>query len=659
MKHRIVLLVLFLLIFAPAYAQTSAVPISPENAASLSPLLTIGRGALLDLLVVDDGARVIALSTGGITLYDADLNEQGFIAFAANYMGSLRYATFVGSGRLTGYTDGVVTAVLPSRQPGAQDAASSSIEVDLASGAQRVVAIPDMGAGGTVSADGRWVVGASAPIGNAVFLQVTDTTSSTTRDLIPAQGGRLLALRLVPGDTLVTVAALVDTGTTSIQVWNLLTGDLLAETPLVDRVPQAVITDTAVFIGSREDAALVIYSLPDLTESSRIPNAVLVGADAEALVYLQEGDESTYYVFDLLTNTVRNRFTATSCYGVGLTAAFGAERLYLYYRTSESFIAAYDLNSGERRALAGAFGTYIGDLTLYGDDLLAVAGGASRPEACSAEHPGNGVTFYALASGQPVRFLPSTAGVATHVAVHPESNLVALARIRGVDVYKDDVLFAALNNDAFDFFAAGLSLSSDGDMLALATAGQAYLWATDALHGEPRLVINGVVRLFRVSSVQFWGQTLVYVAEPGTDVVLADAATGETIASLPHERSIYAFALAGDTLAVMAGNPIAGEEVSIHLYRLSADGAKQTSSFALPVMNAFVSLALSPDASLIVLSVPGGGDAAAPPAVILDAQSGALLSELPRAVQPLVFSPDGSLLIGADGVVATVFGAVR
>lgn len=654
MKKVVLVLWMVLLSLPLSLAAQGSPPITAENASNLTLIDTLGKGALLDVQLIDGGQTLAALSTGGVTLLNSqDLSEIRYLPFTENYLGRYRYATFLTLDTPPVYQNGIA-AIFLNQASDRGEITPIRVDMNLETGEQQLVDTTAlMPPPGAISPDERWHlltpvfrVGQGQPT-PGYSLDLQDTTTGETR-ILDSQAEAILvnAGFTSDGSRLITVARFSPSQFLT-QVWEVESGQKLAE---------AEIGSLNTTIGGQGLAVLesdffVVYDAA-LTEIARVENIepVTQKRQASAVVYVHLEDDTLYGVWDLVMLTERTPITRPDCYNNRLNALLNGDTLYLYYMTGAGAIYAHDLNTGEWIADVGGFGSFPAALATR-DNLLYVGGGDIQPQDCSAVNPSNGVEIFDLTTGNRVGFLPSQVGAVNHLAIS-ETGRLATTRYRGVDVFDSQgALEFSIANDEFNLFLGGVDFTPTESSVVLSANEQARVYPL-ADPATPSLVLpDSITQIVWVNFVRFYGEILVTAQQ--SNVVIYDT-TGGVVTTFSHDLPVTAFDVNKNTgtLAVLTGN-FASEGQEVFLYNLNT--LELVTQFTLPAFPAVSFITLSPDDTLIALAQPNG-DFVFPGTVIYDTGAGTLVTEVKEMSLPIVFSEDGTRLIGAFGNSLIVYG---
>lgn len=650
MKRSTFWLTAFLLLITgtTAFAQTPVV-ITPENASGLQELSVSGRGALMDVQLIDDGARVLALSTGGISIFDAGLTPQDFIPFETNYMGTLRSASLA-DGWLS-HSAGQALAYLPYVTLEG-DSGSTLVQIDLAARTQSLASE----APGLTSPDGRWQVITPLPHVGDLTVDVIDTTSAERTRLVEPERGRILGLGFSPDSARLILGISSADRPTRLELWDLATSTKSAEVELIDRRPRVVVTGAYVTVEQDDGFSLAFYDAQTLEERDVIDAGTPIGGGGGLVVYrLEEAEGDVFVVYDIAAGSERTRIVAPSCYPARLNAILGAEALYVYYAADSGVIRAYDLQSGALLNEVGGFGDY--PTWNAAGDALYVGGGNMRPFDCAFNSAGNGAQRYDLQSMAPAGTMLSSSGPATHIALDAANDRLAAARARGIDLFRasSGERLGALELPDAPLILRGLAFSAGGAFLAADLGDRVVLWRGDALDGAPAMEIphSGGGDPFWSRVIDFWGERLIYRSE--NDVRLYDPAASAEIAVLAHDHEVMALGVGGDTLAVLVAGPTLDAAPALVTYALAESGPTPLATAALDPEGFLRGLAVSPDGALVALAQPNG-DIVFPGTLFYDAATGQQVGTVDALALPLAFSADGARLFGSSGTMTLAYG---
>ncbi|NDJ75296.1 MAG: hypothetical protein GYB65_03475 [Chloroflexi bacterium] len=635
-------------------------PITPENVADLELVDILGKGPLIDVQVIDDGATLAALSTGGITLYDtaAIYAPPRYIRFEENYFGPGRGAIGIAPEAAVLYRDGQAT-VFAWEQPYAP---TTRIEVDLATGTQTVTQLSRRGAV-AFSEDGRWMV-AYSPFGAAremaMTVDVIDTLSGESYTLIePVEEAALVDLGFVADDSLlVTVALYPDPAEVrTIEVWDLATGELVNE--MTSPSYRVLVGGTYVLERLGLDGGFVLrdavtleqVAVPDQFAEEPVaavgPYLVLAGrvpmAD-EQLVFWDVAAGAEAFRIPRRESVCTQQFP--------IDFAIGEDTIYAYESTSIVAIRLDpDRSTGWVQAQFGNYGANVTDMEFVGSQLL-VSQSDNRIFTC--DYRVHGVATFDLESGDLVDWLP-TSSLVTQLAVSP-SGALALYGPSAVEQYAPDrqsvVRYA---DERFDVDAFGMTYSDDERYLGVQSMWRVFLWDLADPNTGPALLSEESYRLGDNSNLGFFGSWFVFIADDAVQVY--DVEQGTVVHKLTFDQQPWALDLNPVTglLVVLEGEDDLSEQ-QLHVFDL-ANGFAPVNSFALPAPD-FETLAVNPDGSLVVLAREGTWEESYPRVLVLDLASGEELfvaHDVSVDGGPLAFSPDGTRLVISYGTAVAVY----
>lgn len=628
---RVILLLVCLIICAPAAAQdgarldfSSLTPITADNVGRMAQVAKVGRGALLDAFLEDDGATLTVLSIRGIWRFDA-----------ADLTAAPAFTPFEGD-PFDGFDAGFFERnVVYSADRRAVSIAQTYRDqtfggiFDLRSGARLRPSMGDFG----VLIDG------DPEAGETARARLIDAASGAVRHTLTFSDnrGRIDAAALSPDGALAALAGLVGGGGFIVQLWDAASGEQIAEISFQERLSVSRLAfsdDGAQLILNARDATR-IFSVPDLALIDSLPYSFYArSADGSAIAYIDADGVLT--IQDTTTGATR----PTPLSGINARSLrslmFSPDGARLYMVTLASgAVYVVDTTSGEVLPGVGGFAAPINDLAFSADGArLITAESEAQPFAYIRFSPSNALRVHDLQSGQ--LSLALIDDLPNRAAISPAGQ-IAYSTANTIHLIDGDQAFTYTDPD-LPFYVQQIAFSPDGSRLAVNDFRRLLLF--DA---RLRLLAQR-----EVGGAAFWGQSLAWdgailIVGVGDAVRFLSTPALAEIGSLnPGDMAqSIAFHPASRTLGVLIGASF--DNRAIQLWDLN--GAAPALRLTIDTERAVDAqrLAFSPDGSLLAAAVTALGDFAGEAAVIYDAATGAPRYTLRTCGLPMAFSPDGRL----------------